>query len=95
MIWYTEEFTIDSVTSIGPVSAKQAKNNQPSTRVMDSWYEVFVLMCCVWFSANVALCIVAKHLQFLLTSVQRKLFQKSYGLFRCNFADPSHAAVFF
>ena len=36
----------------------------PSTIVLDSWYEVFVLLCYVWFSPNVLLCIMTKHLYF-------------------------------
>lgn len=30
--------------------------------LLDSWYEVFILKFCVWFSPDMALCIIAKHL---------------------------------
>ena len=41
VVWYTEEFMADSMTARcpGPVA--------------DSWYEAFVLICCVWFSSNI------------------------------------------
>ncbi|MEE6527760.1 hypothetical protein FKM82_029362 [Ascaphus truei] len=57
---------VDSMTARfpGPVAAKTSPNHHPSTTVLDSWYEVFVLICCVWFSPNVALCIMTKHLHF-------------------------------
>ena len=43
---------------------RTSPNHQPSTTVLDSWYEVFVLICCVWFPPNVLLCIRTKHLHF-------------------------------
>lgn len=39
----------------------------PSSHLIHSdrtWYEVFILICCVWFSSNMALCSMAKHLHF-------------------------------
>ena len=36
--------------------------------MFDSWYEAFVLICCVWFSPNVLLCVMTKHLHFGLVS---------------------------
>ncbi len=39
-------FMVDSVTvrCPGPVATKQAQNHQPSTSLLDFWYEVFVLI---------------------------------------------------
>jgi len=50
----------------GPSSCgcKTSPIHQPSTSVLDSRYEVFALICCVWFSPNVLLCITTKHLHF-------------------------------
>ena len=65
-------------------------NHRPSTTMLDSWHNDFVLTCCVWFLLNLTMCIVAKHLH--TSSVNMTSFQKSCGLFR--FANLSHAAVF-
>ena len=45
-------------------SCKASPYRQPSTTVLNIWYEVFVLICCVCFYTNVVLCIKTKHLYF-------------------------------
>lgn len=38
--------------------------NEPKSsplQMLYSWYEVFVLKCCCWFSINMVLCIMAKY----------------------------------
>lgn len=47
-----------------PVATKQAQAIIPTTRVFDSLYEVFVLICFPCFSPNVVLCFMAKHYLF-------------------------------
>jgi len=49
ILWYTEKFMVDSMTAkfSGSVVTKQAKNHKPSISMMDNWYEVFVVICCV------------------------------------------------
>jgi len=46
------------------MSMSCGKNHQLSTTVLKTWYEVFLLTCCVWFwfSLKVVLFIMAKHL---------------------------------
>jgi len=68
-------------------SCKTSPNQQPSATVLDSWYEVFVLICCVWFSLNKRLCIITKHLHFV-SSVQKTLFQKSCDFFQMPLYKP-------
>lgn len=48
VLWYTEGFVVNSMTAscLDPLSNL---NHHPSTTMVDSWYEMFVLMCCVWF----------------------------------------------
>lgn len=48
VLWYTEGFVVNSMTAscLGPLSNP---NHHPSATMVDSWYEMFVLMCCVWF----------------------------------------------
>lgn len=36
----------------------------PSTTMLNSWRQVFVLICCISFWLNVELCIRAKQMQF-------------------------------
>lgn len=63
MLWYAEESVVDSVTArcSNPVAVKQ--DNSFCT-VHNSWYEVLLLICCVWVLPNVALCILVKHVHF-------------------------------
>ena len=58
---------------------KTGPNNQPSTTVLDSWYEVFEVLfcflqtcCCAWWP-NIS-----------VSSVSMKVVQRSCGLFRCH-----------
>ena len=44
---------------------KRNPHHRPSTTVLDSWYEVFVLIYCRWFSSNMLLCIMDKYIQFV------------------------------
>lgn len=46
-----------------------AKKAYPFTTVFPCWYEVFVLICCVWFVPNMAQCIV-KHLNFFFFCIK-------------------------
>ncbi len=66
ILWYTEEFMVNSVTvrCPDPVTTKQAQNHQPSTSMCDVCYDMFVLMCSLRFSPNMALCLMAKHHHF-------------------------------
>lgn len=43
---------------------KTSPNHHPSPTVLDSCYEVFVLMCCILLSLNMVLCIMTKDLHF-------------------------------
>lgn len=43
---------------------RKALNHHPCTTVIDSRYEVFVLICCVWLSPNIELWIIIKHFHF-------------------------------
>lgn len=43
-------------------ACKTRPKHHPSMSLLDSWYEVFVFKFCVWFSPDMALCIIAKHL---------------------------------
>lgn len=46
---------------------KTGPNNQPSgTTVFNRCNDVFVLICCIFFSPNMVLCIMNNHLQFAL-----------------------------
>ena len=69
--------TSDSMTARcpGPMAAKQAPIHHASTTVPDSWCEVFVLIYCIWFSANVMLCIMTKHLHFCLVCLKDIVWQ--------------------
>lgn len=49
-----------------PVSAKQAQIITPKPLHLMLCDEVFVLVSCVWFSPNMALCIITKYLNFYL-----------------------------
>lgn len=49
ILWYAEKFMVDTVAA---------------TNVLDSCYEVFVLICCVQFSPNMAPCTVTTHVCF-------------------------------
>lgn len=40
--------------------------NSPNHAVLDSLYEVFALISCVWYLSSVELCIKGKHLYFYL-----------------------------
>ncbi|MEQ2305061.1 hypothetical protein AMECASPLE_033644 [Ameca splendens] len=44
MLWHTAEFLVDTMKarSPGPVAAK-SPNHNPSTSVLDSWYDVFFI----------------------------------------------------
>lgn len=37
---------------MSPMTPKISPNHHCSTTVLDSWHEVLVLICCVWFSAT-------------------------------------------
>ncbi|MEE6509716.1 hypothetical protein FKM82_027428 [Ascaphus truei] len=64
--WYTDAFRgrLNDCKIPRSYGCKTSPNHHPSITMLDSWYEVFVLICCVWFLPSVALCIVAKHLHF-------------------------------
>jgi len=51
-LWCTEEFVVN-LDCKEPRSGdcKTSPYHHPPTTVPDGRYEVFVLMCCVWFSA--------------------------------------------
>jgi len=65
---------------------RTSPNHQPSTTVLDSWYDMFGFLqtCC---------CALWPNISTLVWSVQRTLFQKSCGLFRCIFTNLSCAAM--
>lgn len=65
-----------------------------STTMLESWCEVFALICCAWFLPDVMLCIMVRHFHFGLI-YQRTAFKRFFGLFRCSFRNLSCAAVFF
>lgn len=52
------------------------------------WYDVFGF-CQMWH------CVFWSNISTLVRSIQRKLFENSCGLFRCNYANLCCAAVFF
>lgn len=71
---------------------KITQNHHLSIIVLDSWYEVSVLICSVWLS----LCIIVKDPNFgLVCPKKTPLFQTSCGLFWCKFPNLSRAAIFF
>ena len=43
---------------------RQKSPTSSATTMFDSWYEVLVLICCVWVPPNVLLCVMTKHLHF-------------------------------
>lgn len=47
-----------------PRSCITSPNHHTTHAVLDSWHEVFLLICCVWLWPHVALCIVTKDLHF-------------------------------
>jgi len=96
ILWYTEEFMLDSMTARcpDPVVVKQAQIISPpppyltvGTRCLCQ-HAVFGFLqtCC---------CALWPNISSLVWSVQRTLFQKSCGLFRCSFANLSCAVMFF
>lgn len=64
----------------GAVAAKKRPNFQSFTSLPDSWHDMFLLSWCVWLLPGMAVCIMAKQLQAVL-SVQGTLLQKSFSLF--------------
>lgn len=48
ILWYTEEFVVDSMIVRSP-AASQTKKHPPSTTLTESWFELFVLIHFVWF----------------------------------------------
>lgn len=62
--------------------------------MLESWCEVFALICCAWFLPDVMLCIMVRHFHFGLI-YQRTAFKRFFGLFKCSFRNLSCAAVFF
>lgn len=65
-----------------------------SITMLESWCEVFALICCAWFLPDVMLCIMVRHFHFGFI-YQRTAFKRFFGLFRCSFRNLSCAAVFF
>ena len=55
---------------------KTCPNHQPSTALLSSWLELFVMLCCVWFSSNVVMYIMTKHLHFGLVCSSNNYFSK-------------------
>ncbi|MEQ2189850.1 hypothetical protein GOODEAATRI_029697 [Goodea atripinnis] len=46
ILWYTEDFIVNSDCKLSRCGGRyKNKKHQPSTTVLDSWYEVLVLMC--------------------------------------------------
>jgi len=58
-----------SIYELMSFGSKTSPNHQPSTTVLDSYYVEFVVVCCVWFSPNLVLRIITKHLHFGLIMV--------------------------
>lgn len=55
VFWYTQESMVDLMIArcTDPVAAKNPISSPFLTIVFDTWYVVFVLTCCAWFSLNV------------------------------------------
>ncbi len=72
---YTEEFMVDSMTvrCPGPAATKQAQNPQPSSNMLDFWYEVFVLISSLGFHKT-WYCALWPNISTLVSSVKRILF---------------------
>ena len=67
LFWRTVDAVVDSVIELPrSCGSKASLNHHPSTTMLDSWYEVIVLMCCTWFSPNMELSIMARRLHFVL-----------------------------
>ncbi|MED6269920.1 hypothetical protein CHARACLAT_004448 [Characodon lateralis] len=63
LLQYTEEFMVDRKVPRS-CGCKTSPNIHSSTTVIGSWHKVFEPIFCVWFSPNVVLSIMAKHLHF-------------------------------
>lgn len=78
ILWYTEEFVVDSMIVRSP-AASQTKKHPPSTTLTESWFELFVLIHFVWFLRT-----------FQLWSHLSKIYycrRFVVVFFRCNFAN--------
>lgn len=99
IIWYTEKFTVTSmsVKSPGPVAAKISTNHHTSTLYVWQFVcGVSANMLCFFvfsFLPNMSLCIMVKHLCFGLTCPTDP--RSLVACFRSNFANLNCAAVFF
>ena len=77
-------FTNGSVAAAdaGLAAAKTSPNHHPSNTMLDRWY-----MMCLYalFGFHQAWCCAFWSNITFVSSVQRSLFQKSFGMFRCSF----------
>lgn len=61
----TEEFVVSATTARCPAPVLSPEDHHFTT-MLDSLYEVFVLMCSICFSPNMVLSFVVKHINFSL-----------------------------
>lgn len=61
----TEEFVVSATTARCPAPVLSPEDHHFTT-MLDSLYEVFVLMCSICFSPNMVLSLVVKHVNFSL-----------------------------
>lgn len=78
------------VLSVHCQTSKTRPNHPPSSTVLDSWFEMLMLIGWVWFSLQMAL---SPNLPSFVSSVQKSLFHRSFGAITCNFANLSYAAI--
>lgn len=61
-----------TVTFPGPVASEQVQIiSSPPHGMTDGWYEVLVVIRCVWFSPNMSLCMMTKDLYVTLFNTNR------------------------
>lgn len=89
-LWCTEDFIDDTMAVMNP-SPFTAEHTQFITSATPGFTVGGDILCLVFTTQMV--CIIAKHLPFGLVCAKNILFQMDYGLFRCNFANLSQAAL--